>query len=560
MLAELHIQNIAVIQQASIPFTHGLNVFTGETGAGKTILISALDAVLGERTSRDIIRSGEDKAQVSALFENISESAKTALEDLGYQAEDGSVLIFREITTAGRNTCRINGMPANVTLLKEVSEHLINIHGQRDTGQLLHASQHLKMIDDFGETQPNIKAYQEVFNKLQEKRHTLSQIDMDEEHKQQRIEMLEFQINEIELAGLEDPEEEDKLLAKRKIASGSEKIRASLSDALTAFSGTDEVSGLDEQFSRFLEGIENASHYMDEFSSIATKLKEIEYDLSDINREVQDALFTLDFNPAELDAIEKRLDVIYRLRRKYGDSVPEILEHYRASVEELESITLSGERKLKLEKEIKALEEDAQILAKKLSKKRAIACKRFIQQVEGELAFLDMPNVKLSVAHEVIPLSSLGTDQLEFMIITNIGEQPKPLGKIASGGELARIMLSIKNVLADKDDIDTLVFDEIDTGVSGKAAGKIGRKLAEVSDTRQVLCVTHLAQVAAFADNHLYIHKDIKDNRTYTLIDKLEGEESVKELARITSGEIISPAALESARELINRARSPYSE
>ena len=560
MLSELHIENIAVIQKATIPFTEGFNVFTGETGAGKTILISAIDAVLGERTSRDIIRAGEEKAQVTALFENISRETKTILENMGYEIPDDTVLIYREMTTAGKNTCRINGLPSNVGTLKEASKHLIHIHGQRDTQQLISQENHLQMIDDYGELNQDLQKYKKFFREYLSAKKKLSELDMDESQKAQRIDMLEFQINEIEKANLQDVNEEDRLISQKNIAMSSEKIRAGLSEALSSYSGSGEIPGVEEMLDVIATSIENVSGYITELTENSEKLQNMTYELQDIMSGIQEMLIELDFNPAELEQIELRLDIIYNLKKKYGGSITDIIDFYDNAVEEYESISLSDQKKLEMQETVTRLENTLSDLADELSIKRQAVSERFLSEVEDELYFLDMPSVKLSISQNRIDFTPTGNDEIEFMIVTNLGETPKPLGKIASGGEMARIMLAIKNVMADKDNIGTLIFDEIDTGVSGRAAGKIGRKLSEVSHNRQVIGVTHLAQVAAFADNHLYIHKNIEDGRTFTKVDKLDNNQSIRELARITSGDIITEAALESAKELRERAKQPYTD
>lgn len=556
MLTQLHIQNVAVIQKASIPLEQGFNVFTGETGAGKTILLAALDAVLGERTSRDIIRTGEEKAQVSAMFEDISPQARAVLEEMGFDAEDDSLLIFREMTAAGKNTCRINGMPATVSMLKAISDKLIHIHGQRDGQALLSSERHLDMIDEFGELQEALVAYRELYRKRKAIQEELDTQGMNESEKAQRMDMLRFQIEEIEAAQLEDEGEEEALTAQRKVIQGSERIRQGLAEAYTALRGEDEIPGIDELVSQLSGGLGEAARFVDNLAAMAQRAEEIGFELQDMASDISDALEYLEFDPGELDRIEYRLDTIYKLKRKYGEDIPAILAHCREAAVELESITMSGQRTEALQKQLAEVTAACMKQGKALSVKRIKAAKEFIAQVEEELAFLDMPNVKLSISHTVHDLGQRGIDDMQFLLITNPGEEPKPLSRIASGGEMARIMLSIKNVLAHRDDIDTLVFDEVDTGVSGRAAGKIGRKLAQVSRSRQVICVTHLAQVAAFADNHLYIAKEVEEGRTYTIVSKLDHEAAIAELARITSGEVITPAALESAGELWQRAHA----
>ena len=554
MLTRLYIQNIAVIHKASIDFSGGFNVFTGETGAGKTILIGAIDAVLGERTSRDIIRTGEDKALVSALFEDISPKAVAALEEQGYEAEDGSVLIVREITVGGKNNCKINGMPATTALLREISSLLISVHGQRDGNQLLAADRHMGLIDNYGQLEGTLEAYETAYEAMRGIQADLDELRMDDSQKMQRIDMLTYQVAEIEEAELEDPEEEDSLQARRKMLRNSERIREGLAQGYEALQGDDEGAGINDLFGGLVDGVAEAARFMEDMEPLAKRLEEMSYELTEAAADVRQALDEFEFDQRELDAIEERLDVIYRLKRKYGGSITDILAFYENSREELERITTSEQRTQELTKALAVAEKQAKILAKELSARRRTAAQAFVTEVEAELAYLDMPSVRLSLRWQEKSLSPTGMDDMEFMVITNVGEEPKPLSRIASGGEIARMMLAIKNVMADRDDIGTLIFDEVDTGVSGRAAGKIGAKLRAVSQKRQVICVTHLAQVAACGDRHLFIYKDVDDDRTYTHVEPLEGEAVYRELARITSGDMITEAALENARQMFLRA------
>ena len=554
MLTRLYIQNIAVIHKASIDFSGGFNVFTGETGAGKTILIGAIDAVLGERTSRDIIRTGEDKALVSALFEDISPKAVAALEEQGYEAEDGSVLIVREITVGGKNNCKINGMPATTALLREISSLLISVHGQRDGNQLLAADRHMGLIDSYGQLEGTLEAYETAYEAMRGIQADLDELRMDDSQKMQRIDMLTYQVAEIEEAELEDPEEEDSLQARRKMLRNSERIREGLAQGYEALQGDGEGAGINDLFGGLVDGVAEAARFMEDMEPLAKRLEEMSYELAEAAADVRQALDEFEFDQRELDAIEERLDVIYRLKRKYGGSITDILAFYEDSREELERITTSEQRTQELTKALAVAEKQAKILAKELSARRRTAAQAFVTEVEAELAYLDMPSVRLSLRWQEKSLSPTGMDDMEFMVITNVGEEPKPLSRIASGGEIARMMLAIKNVMADRDDIGTLIFDEVDTGVSGRAAGKIGAKLRAVSQKRQVICVTHLAQVAACGDRHLFIYKDVDDDRTYTHVEPLEGEAVYRELARITSGDMITEAALENARQMFLRA------
>ena len=550
MLRQLYIQNVAVIQKAVIEFKKGLNVFTGETGAGKTILVSAIDAVLGQRSSHEMIRTGEEKATVSALFEDISPHAKAKLAELGFEDEDGSVLITREITKAGKSLCRIGGMPATAALLKEISSLLIHIHGQRDQGRLVLSENHLELVDMFGEFEGELAGYREAYGNMRDIESRLKALDMDDAQKNQRIDMLSFQIKEIEAAGLSDVDEEDELLARKKMIRNSEKILTGLSAGYEALRGDGENGGIESLFDELTSGIGDAAEYIGSLSKMSERLSEISYELSDFSSEIRAYLDDFDFDPRELDEIESRLDVIYKLKRKYGANIAEIIAFGEKAAAELLEIETSGELQEKLKQGLEKARGKAEKLAGELSDKRLAAAKDFTALTEAELAFLDMPSVRFGVSHSKKEMSQNGIDELAFMIAANVGEPLKPLSKIASGGELSRIMLAIKNVLADKDDIDTLIFDEVDTGVSGRAAQKIGRKLKQAASARQVICVTHLAQVAAFADCHILIHKHEKDGRTYTKVSPLDTEKSIAELARITGGELITELSLKSAREL----------
>jgi DNA repair protein RecN (Recombination protein N) len=550
MLTQLHIQNIAVIHKATIAFSGGFHVFTGETGAGKTILINAIDAVLGERTSREIIRAGEEKALVSALFEEVSPRASAALEEQGYAVEDGAVLIVREITAAGKTSCKINGMPATVAMLREIASLMINIHGQRDGQQLLAAEKHRELIDAYGELIPAREAYSAAYRQLREISAELENLLTDDAQKAQRMDMLTFQIEEIEAAELDDPDEEEALQSRRKAIRNSEKILEGLSAAYAALHGGEETEGIADLFGELTDGVAVAARYMDSLETLSRRLEEIGYELTEAGSELRGILDEFEFNQAELDEIENRLDVLYKLKRKYGENIAAILSFLEEARRELEAITTSEERARKLTAEREKARTEAQHLADKLTASRKKAAAAFIREVEAELAYLDMPAVKLSLSHRARELGPHGADELEFLVVTNVGEEPKPLSRIASGGEVARMMLAIKNVLADKDDIDTLIFDEIDTGVSGRAAGKIGAKLRQVSRKRQVICVTHLAQVAACADHHLYICKEVEGDRTYTRVEELRGEAVYRELARITGGDLITDTAVENARQL----------
>lgn len=555
MLTRLYIQNVAVIRKAEIRLGAGLNVFTGETGAGKTILISAIDAVLGERTARDMIRTGEEKAMVSAFFEDISPRALETLRELGYDEDEGGVLVTRELSASGKSTSKINGMPATASILKQISSLLIHIHGQRDAAQLLSPERHMEMIDSFGRLEPLLEEYRTAYQRLRELEGAIQRLAMDDKQKAQRMDMLTFQIGEIEAAGLDDPDEEEELLARKKLIGSSEKVLEALSSAYTALKGEEEREGIDVLFDQLTGGVGVAGEYLASLAPMASRLEEIGYELEEFAAELRDTLDTFEFDPQEQSDIEYRLDQLYRLKRKYGEDIPAILEFCQNAREELDQITTGEERLARLKDQRQQVLQQAEKLAGELTARREKAAADFMARVEEELAFLDMGGVKLSARREEKPLAPDGADSITLYVSTNVGEEAKPLHKIASGGEISRMMLSMKNVLADRDDIDTLIFDEVDIGVSGRAAQKIGRKLAEASRGRQVICVTHLAQVAAFADNHLLIQKEVEEGRTFTHVRELDQEERVVELSRITSGDNITLTALENARELLDHAQ-----
>ncbi|NCE73736.1 DNA repair protein RecN [Anaerotruncus sp. X29] len=553
MLSQLYIKNVAVISEASIGLQPGLNVFTGETGAGKTILIGAINAVLGERVSKEMIRTGETRATISALFTGLSPAAEQALAEAGYPVEENAVLIHREISADGKSSCKIDGRPATAAILRSVSALLINVHGQHDNQQLLSPQKHLGFIDSYGELGGLVQEYQAAYRDYMLVRRELASVNTDEAQKAHRIDLLSYQVNEIEAAELQ-PGEEEELRAQRKLIQNSLHVTQALGGSLAILEGGEEVPSLTSLLSELAENMTQAANYMEAAQPIAERLTDISYELEGFPGEIQDLIDHFDCDPSQLDAIERRLDTIYNLKKKYGSSIEEILEFGARAAAELEEIETSDMRIEKLSAQLSSLEEKARSQAERLTQARTKAAKLFVKAVQGELIFLDMPSVQLSVCQEHKEMSLDGADELELFIATNVGEQAKSLAKIASGGELSRIMLSIKNVLADRDNIQTLIFDEVDTGVSGSAAQKIGKKLAQVAENRQVIVVTHLAQVASFARNHLFISKAAREDRTFTTIRPLSREERVRELARISGGEKISEIALRHAEEMLRDA------
>ena len=551
MLSQLYIENIAVIRQATIDFQQGFHVFTGETGAGKTILISAINAVLGGRTFKEIIRTGETRATVSALFTEISEELCKKIEVLGYPLEDNQLLVQREIDLSGKGQCRVAGRPATAAMLREVCSLLIDIHGQHDNQELLSAEKHLGFLDSYGAYRQEMAAYTAAYERMCECAARLDKLQMDKSYKLQRMDILQFQIKEIGDAKLSDGEEE-RLVEQQKRIRNAERITESLGAVYTLLNGNgEEMRGVLEALEEVSTELDTAAKYLTEFGGYSEKLSDAYYMLEELGSRARDTLEDADFDPRQLDAIESRLDTIYKLKKKYGNSIAEILEYFERISEEYQSLELSDELTAHLQRELDEANLVLHTVAEALTACRLAAAAEFSERVEQELAYLDMAGVRFSITRREKPYGPTGADEMEFMICTNTGEEAKPLAKIASGGELARIMLAIKNVLAEKDGIGTIIFDEVDTGVSGRAAQKIGKKLAEVARHRQVICVTHLAPVAACAAHHYRIYKTVEDGRTFTRVEELTRPQRVQELARIMVGENITDSALKSAEEML---------
>lgn len=554
MLSQLYIENIAVIEKASLDISAGLSVMTGETGAGKSIVIDAIHAVLGERTSREIIRTGAQSAFVSALFTDVSPVVCEALLEFGYSPdEDGALLLQREISADGKGSCRINGRPATVSVLKTVGSKLINIHGQHESYELLSPDLHVTYLDAFGNLKELILEYKAAFDDMNRIHRELTSFHTDESEKARRMDLLNYQIQELEDAGL-IAGEEDELNQLKTLYVNSEKIAFSLNSAHDALNGNEDMTGAVQAVSACADALADAARFFPAVQELSGRVQSIAYDLEDCSSELRDALSQTDYDPADLERVEERLDTLYRLSRKYGSTTEEMLAYLENAKQELKSIELSDETIERLNTEYAKAKKKAEQLAANLSEKRKKTAKEFIARVQNELKFLDMPGVSFAVEQEQCPLNTLGCDKIQFLISTNPGEPPKPIAKIASGGELSRIMLAIKNVLADNDVIDTLIFDEVDTGISGSAAQKVGLKLREVSRNRQVICVTHLAQIAALAQSHLFISKHVQKGRTFTEITLLDFEGRKRELARIMGGETITPLMLESAEEMLTQA------
>lgn len=554
MLTNLYIENIAVIEKSNIDFTHGLNVLTGETGAGKSIVIDAINAVLGKRSSRGMIRTGADAAYVSATFEELSELVHKKLSAMGYSAEDGSLILSRELSASGKNTCRINSRPATVAALKELGEYLINIHGQNDNLELMNPALHIVYIDALADIGERLAAYRGLYRELRAVEEELSSADTDESERLRRMDLLSFQITELEDADI-TAGEYDALSEERNALQNREKIAKELMRARIALDGDDEVDGVLRMTDDAATSVMNASRYLSTLEGAADRLSSALYELQEISRELEGAMDDIDADPHRLEEIEERLDLLYRLRHKYGDSEEELLAYLDHAKKELNALSDYAFNREQLEKRRDELYNNAYNSAKELSDIRKKVCATFRESVEREMAFLLMPDVRLEIRQEEVEMNTRGIDKIEFLISVNPGEEPKPVSKIASGGELSRMMLAIKTVLSRADFVQTLIFDEIDTGISGSAADRVGKKLHQLSADSQVLCVTHQAQIAAFADNHLFISKSVHDERTFTQVDSLDEDGRIKELARIVGGEQITDSALNHAKQLLNTAR-----
>lgn len=552
MLSNLQIENIAVIKSASIDFENGFNVMTGETGAGKSIVIDSLNAILGERTSRELIRSGADSASVCAEFQNVGDNVKNELEKLGIEKDD-TLIVSRKLTPDGKNVCRINGMPATVSMLKALGVQLVNIHGQLDNQSLLSPETHCSFIDKLAGSGRELKEFKELYSLYIKKENELKSLNTDVNEKNRRLDILNYQIEEIQKADIR-PGEKDELTEKLGFLRNAEKVLDLLHTAYAALNGDGEIPGAADIAADAASKLLSAADYSSDFTETANGVNDAAMNLSAYTEELRDKIYSLDYDPNETERAEERLDVIYRLSQKYGDSEEAILAYLENAEKERDALSFSDERAEQLRAETEKAYNEALDAAKKLSEIRIEAGKKFSADVERELAFLDMPSVKFIVNDSVGELYENGIDNIEFLLSANAGEEPKPLSKIASGGELSRIMLAIKCVLSELDDIDTLIFDEIDSGVSGRAALKIAAKMKELSKTHQVICVTHLAQIAAFADEHKLISKEEKDGRTYTCIVSLDYNGRKYELARIMGGLTVTQSILNSAEELLSSA------
>lgn len=551
MLSSLQIENVAVIQKANVHFEKGLNVLTGETGAGKSILIDSINAILGNRTSKDLVRTGAAKAVIRAAFEDVPSAVLDSLEKAGYERSE-ALLLSREITAEGKSTCRINGMPATAAVLRELCGGLININGQHDSVGLLNPARHEGILDAYAQNSAEYQAYYVIYRELVSVKKALDAMITDESEKQRRIDLLSYQVQEIDDAGLTAGEEQ-MLESRRKVLANASTIRDRIAQCYALLSGGDEAPGAVDLLGEASNAVDAAAQLDGELSAGAGQLLDLYYTAKDVAADLIGRLDAYDTNDAELDEIEQRIDLIYKLRRKYGDTVEDILAFGERARKELEMIQSSQERVEHLQKEQRRLYTLAREKAEALTQTRLKAFDELNKRISGTLDFLNMPGVRMTLRHSRGPLASHGQDSIEFYISTNPGEAPKPLAKIASGGELSRITLAIKNAMADKDAVPTVIYDEIDSGVSGKAASRIGEVLRQSAEGHQILCITHTAQIAALADCHLLIQKNITNERTYTEIHPLDENGRVEALARLISGDHVTELSLANAREMLGR-------
>ena len=552
MLSSLQIENVAVIQKANVHFEKGLNVMTGETGAGKSILIDSINAILGSRTSKDLVRTGASKAVIRAAFEDVPSAVLDSLEKAGYERSE-SLMLSREITAEGKSSCRINGMPATAAVLRELCGGLININGQHDSVGLLNPAHHEGILDAYAQNSAEYQAYYAVYRELVGVKKTLDSMIMDENEKQRRIDLLSYQVKEIDDAALTAGEEQT-LESRRKVLANASTIRDRIAQCYALLSGGDEAPGAVDLLGEASNALDGAAQLDGELSASSGQLLDLYYTAKDVSADLIGRLDSYDTNDAELDEIEQRIDLIYKLKRKYGDTVEDVLTFGEKARQELETIQSSQERVEHLQAEQRRLYLLAREKAEQLTQTRLKAFDELNKRISGTLDFLNMPGVRMTLRHARGPLASHGQDSIEFYISTNPGEDPKPLAKIASGGELSRITLAIKNAMADKDAVPTVIYDEIDSGVSGKAASRIGEVLRQSAEGHQILCITHTAQIAALADCHLLIQKNVTNDRTYTEIHPLDENGRVEALARLISGDHVTELSLANAREMLGRS------
>ena len=549
MLSSLQIENVAVIQKAEVHFEPGLNVLTGETGAGKSILIDSINAILGNRTSKDLVRTGAAKAVIRAAFEQVPSAVLDKLEQSGYERSE-ALLLSREITAEGKSSCRINGMPATAAVLRELCGGLININGQHDSVGLLNPAHHLGILDDYAQNRTVFQEYYTLYRELVRVKRELDALITDETEKQRKIDLLQYQVQEIEDAGLTAGEEQT-LENRRKVLSNASAIRDRLAQSYALLSGSDDAAGAVDLLGEASNAVDAAAQLDSALAAAAGQLLDLYYNAKDVAADLIGRLDAYDTNDAELDEVEQRLDLLYRLKRKYGSTVEDVIAFGQKAREELDNIQNSQQRYDALQAEKLRLYAKAREKAEVLTQTRLKAFEELNTRISGTLDFLNMPGVCMTLRHTRGPLASHGQDSIEFYISTNPGEAPKPLAKIASGGELSRITLAIKNAMADKDAVPTVIYDEIDSGVSGKAAGRIGEVLRQSAQGHQILCITHTAQIAALADCHLLIQKNVSNERTYTEIHPLDENGRVEALARLISGDHVTELSRANAREML---------
>lgn len=553
MLSELYIENLAVIEKATIDFSDKLNVFTGETGAGKSILINGINAILGQRVTKDIVRTGTDKAVISALFTDIGDNVLQVLDELGISTEDGQLFLTREIRSDGGSVARVNSRAVNVSVLKAIGETLVTIHGQHDNQILMAPERHIEILDSYAESEALIEDYHSSFRELQSIAKKINKIKTEQSKKEFRMAELADIVEEINALNIHEGEDKE-IEAELNISKNAVAISEALYMAKQLLSGDDDTDGAVEMTQRASKSVEEYTDIMTEISPIYDRLSSAAIEMEDISEEIGSLLDSLDIDPKRYDYLNQRSDELRRIRKKYGPELDDVLTTLENSQNELDELSGAEQSLDELNKEKERLLAEVSKKAKALSDHRKKAGERFVSQVTEELEFLNMPKVKLVVQQKTGKLTINGMDSIEFLISANLGEEPKPIAKIASGGELSRIMLALKNVIAEKDSIGTLIFDEIDTGVSGRAAQKIGIKLKQISRLRQVLCVTHLAQMAVMADNHLLIEKNIQGDRTVTTVRTLDHEQRKYEIARIMGGENITELMLENAEQYLKDA------
>lgn len=552
MLKSIDIENIAVIEKANIKLSNAFCALTGETGAGKSIIIDSINAVLGERTSKDLIRSGCKKAMVSAVFEDVSKEAVKFLEDNNIEY-DGTLIVSRAISQDGKNNCRLNGAPATVSMLKEVGKYLISIHGQHDNQILLNPENHLGYIDAFAENDKIQEDYLSSFLKLRDVKRELKSLEVDEDEKMRQIDLLKFQIDEIEKSNVK-PGEISELNDRKKIIQNIQKFNEILGEINLCLNGTDVSDGASDLIKQSAKKTTELSELDKSYKNISEKLNSVSLDIEEIAADIRTFFNDFDVDPKEIEEIEQRLNMYYTFSKKYGETEEDILNYLEKAKFELKNIETFDERKAELINLQDKYTEEVYNKGLLLTKSRKDGGEKFCREVCEVLKYLEMPNVTLEVHMEQGIYNKKGCDKLELLISANVGEQSKPLSKIASGGELSRIMLAIKSVMAEKDDVGALIFDEIDTGISGKTASKVGKQLKDLSKTHQVICVTHLAQIAAASTNHLLIEKSVMEDKTYTTVKPLYNEDRIKEIARIISGSEITENVYNTAKELITNS------